>query len=112
MKKFNKLFSVETTKVQIAGEYGFRKIKEIHETRNWVKIEGLEGSFQREDIIAFTNKAAVEMYPAVEDLYYWDQYGSVYERTSKANIFIGNLNGRSIKEFIKDKENREMHESF
>lgn len=112
MKKFNKLFSVETTKVQVAGEYGFRNVKEIDETRNWIKVEGLEGSFQRDHIITFTNKAAVEMYPAVEDLYYWDQYGSVYERTSNGKEFIGKLNGRSIKEFLKDKQERELHESF
>lgn len=108
MKKFNKLFSVETTKVQVAGEHGFRNIKEIHETRKWIKVEGLEGSLQRGHIVSFTNKDAVEMYPAVDDLYYWDQYGSVYERTENGNEFVGKLNGRTIKEFLKDKKSSEL----
>lgn len=102
MKKFNKLFSVEKTKVRVAGEYGFRNIKEIHEGRKWIKVEGLKGSFQRDDIITFTNKVTVEMYPAIEDLYYWDQCGSVFERTSSGKKFIGKLNGRTIKEFLRD----------
>jgi hypothetical protein len=100
MKKFNSTFCVETTKVQMAGEYGFRRIKEIHETKNWIKVEGYEGSFQRGDIIAFTNKDSAEMFPALDDLYMTDQYGSVYERGSDVNMFIGKLNGRTLKQFI------------
>tara|TARA_R110002033_G_scaffold171199_1_gene218048 strand:+ start:20111 stop:20431 length:321 start_codon:yes stop_codon:yes gene_type:complete len=102
MKKFNSTFCVETTKVQMPGEYGFRRIKEIHETRNWIKVEGYACSFQRGDIIAFTNKDSAEMFPALDDLYMTDQYGSVYERGSDVNMFIGKLNGRTLKKFLRD----------
>lgn len=109
MKKFNKLFVAGQTKVQLSGEYGFRLVKEVHETRNWIKVDGLCGSFQRGHIITFTNKANVEMYPAIDDLYLADQYGSVYERGRKENVFIGKLNGRTLKQFLADKEEREIH---
>lgn len=102
MKKFNKLFVAGQTKVQLSGEYGYRLVKEVHETRNWIKIEGLSGSFQRGHIISFTNKENISMYPALEDLYITDQYGSVYERKGDHNEFIGKLNGRSLKQFIQD----------
>lgn len=45
MKKFNRKFKIGTN-VKIMGIPGFQKIKEIHETRNWIKIEGYEGYFQ------------------------------------------------------------------
>jgi len=39
--------------------------------------------------------------------YRFDQYGSVYEysKEHKAYVFIGKLNGRTKKQFIKDYEN-------
>ncbi len=101
MKKFNKLFTTKT-KVQLFGEYGFRNISEIHETRKWIKIKGLMGSFQRDHINAFTNKASVEMFPSVDDLYTTDQYGSVYQRGSECNMFVGKLNGRTLSQFVSD----------
>ncbi|EMQ19252.1 hypothetical protein [Vibrio cholerae] len=108
MKKFNKSFVSGQTKVQLSGEYGYRMVKEVNETRNLIKVDGLSGSFQRGDIITFTNKANVEMYPAIDDLYLTDQYGSVYERGGRENVFIGKLNGRTLKQFLADKEQREI----
>jgi len=110
MKKFNKLFNIETTKVQIAGEYGFRKVNDIHDTRKWIKVDGIDGFFQRDDVIEFTNTRDVDMYPAIEDLYYWDNCGSVFERTINGKEFIGKLNGRSIKQFLIDISDLELSE--
>lgn len=104
MKKFNKLFVEGKTKVQLSGEYGYRVVKSVHETKNWIEVAGLIGSFQRHHVVSFTNKSNVEMYPAIDDLYIADQYGSVYEKCATENIFIGKLNGRSLKQFIKEKE--------
>ena len=101
MKKFNKLFT-ESTKVQVAGEYGYRNITSIHPSRQWIRVEGIEGSHQRGHIVAFTNAAAPEMYPALEDLYITDQYGSVYEKGAFENYHIGKLNGRTLKQFISE----------
>ncbi|MFV0576101.1 MAG: hypothetical protein ACK5NC_11910 [Vibrio sp.] len=110
MKKFNKLFIADKTKVQLPGEYGYRLVKEVHENRNWIKVEGLVGSFQRSHIISFSNKENVNMFPALEDLYTTDQYGSVYARKSDHNEFIGKLNGRSLKQFIQDQEHRTIYD--
>lgn len=54
MKKFDRRIKAGT-KVLI-GYWGWCVVEEVHETRNWVKIVGLVGSFQRSDIIRFTNK--------------------------------------------------------
>ena len=105
MKKFNSLFK-KGTKVQLSGEYGYRAVKSVDETRQWIAVEGLVGSFQRGHVIAFSNKESVEMYPAIDDLYTTDQCGSVYERGELANIFIGKLNGRSLKSFVDDLNNQ------
>lgn len=102
MEKFNSLFVAGQTKVQLPGEYGYRLVKEVHETRKWIKVDGIEGSFQRGHINAFTNKPSVEMFPALDDLYITDAYGSVYERRSDCNMHIGKLNGRTLKQFIAD----------
>ena len=102
MKKFNSLFKAGQTKVQVQGEYGYRKVAEIHETRKWIKVEGLAGSFQRAHIVAFSNKDTVEMYPAIDDLYIADQYGTVYERGHDINFAIGKLQGRTLKQFVAD----------
>ena len=53
MKKFNKLFKVGT-KVIISGEW--YSVTEVHETRNWIKVDGLDGSFQRGHVAKFSNK--------------------------------------------------------
>ena len=100
MKKFNKLFT-ENTKVQIAGEYGYRSIVGINSSRTFAKITGLTGSYQRQDILKFTNSNA-EMYPALIDKYTTDQYHSVYERGDSENIFVGKLNGSTLKEFVRN----------
>ena len=55
MKKFNKLFQTGT-RVKIAGHNDFYKIMSIDETRQWVTLEGIGGSFQRGHITKFTNK--------------------------------------------------------
>ena len=101
MRKFNKLFT-ESTKVQVAGEYGYRNIASIHPSRQWIRVRGRIGLHQRGHIVAFTNAAAPEMYPALEDLYITDQYGSVFERAYDANYHIGKLNGRTLKQFISE----------
>ena len=102
MKKFNSLFVAGQTKVQLPGEYGYRLVKEVHDTRNWIKVDGIEGSFQRDHINAFTNKANIEMFPALDDLYITDATGSVYERRDDCNMFVGKLNGRTLKQFAAD----------
>ena len=103
MKKFNKLFVAGKTKVQLAGEYGYRTVKSISETRESIGIDCLLGSFQRSDIISFTNKSSgVEMYPSVDDLYVTDQYGSVFERKEDGNFFVAKLNGRTLKQWYCD----------
>ena len=58
MKKFDKRFSVGTLAMR-EDENVFRKITSIHETRNWITLEGLGGSFQRGHISKFTNKEVV-----------------------------------------------------
>ena len=101
MKTFNRSFKIGT-KVMLTGEYGYREIVEINDTRVNIKVKGLGGSFQRGHVIKFTNRENVEMYPAAEDLFITDQYGSVYERGSSENVFVGKLNGRSLKVFVSD----------
>ncbi len=54
MKKFNKQFNTTTTSVKIEGDW--YKVSEIHDTRFWIKVKGLAGSFQRGHIKKFTNK--------------------------------------------------------
>ena len=100
MKKFNKNIK-KGTLVQLAGEYGFRKVKKVHDTRQWIEIKGLCGEFQKGHIIKYSNTNQ-EMYPAVDDLYISDQYGSVLERNSDCNMFIGKLNGQTLKQFVND----------
>ena len=55
MKKFNSLFKIGTS-VQVEGQYKYRKISKIHETRKWIEVKGLCGEFQRGHIFKFTNK--------------------------------------------------------
>jgi len=64
MKKFDKRFKIGT-RVKLV-EYNpvdspdiWRKIKTIHETRKWVALEGLGGSWQRASIKRFTNKEKI-----------------------------------------------------
>lgn len=59
MRKFNKLFKVGT-KVLTIGSCGQKEwdvIKEIDETRQWIKLEKIMGSHQRNHIEKFSNKA-------------------------------------------------------
>ena len=53
MKKFNARVKVGT-KVQVIG-FGWHTVKAIHETRKWIEINGLEGSFQVGNISKYTN---------------------------------------------------------
>jgi len=57
MIKFNKLFNTKTTRVKVGHLSKWFKVIEIHETRNWIKVNGLCGSFQRGHIVKFTNKS-------------------------------------------------------
>ncbi len=80
------------TKVQLEGEYGYRVVSEIHETRHWIKVEGLSGSYQVGHVLK-TSNGEVEIFPAIEDKYKYDAYGCVYEFSEFADawIFIGKL---------------------
>lgn len=102
MKKFNSLFIQNKTKVKLNREYGYRLVKEINKTRDLIKVMGCTETYKRCDIITFTNKSNVEMFPALEDLYITDQYSTVFELRLGTNICIGKLNGRSLKQFIND----------
>lgn len=55
MKKFNKNIKIGT-KVKIAGFEEWFSVKEIHETRFWIKLNGVHGSFQHGHILKYTNK--------------------------------------------------------
>lgn len=55
MKKFDKRFK-HGTRVKIVGSDSFYKIQTIHETRQWITLVGLVGSFQRGHISTFNNK--------------------------------------------------------
>ena len=99
LKKFSKLISAGT-KVMLNTEYGYREVERVCNTCRIIKVSGVEDLLEPGDICTFTNMADVEMYPAADDLYVADQYGSVYERAEDANIFIGKLNGRTLKQFV------------
>lgn len=103
MKKFNKNFVAGATWVQLQGEYGYRLVKSLSESRLFIKVHGLEGEFQRGHVITYTNnKDKVTAYPALEDIYLADQYGSVYKRGTNQLHFVGKLNGRTLAEFAAD----------
>jgi len=53
MKTFSKKFKIGT-RVRVNGDW--RVVSEIHPTRNWVKLEGYSGSYQRGHIEKFSNK--------------------------------------------------------
>lgn len=56
MRKFNKLYTMTTTYVQLhCGPPGWYKVKEIHETKYWIQLEGIGGCFQSGHISKFTN---------------------------------------------------------
>lgn len=54
MNKFEKRFKLGTM-VLLQGLKEWCRITEIHETRNWIKVDGWMGSFQRAHVIRFTN---------------------------------------------------------
>ena len=54
MKKLNVLFK-KGTKVLVEG-LGWQVVKSVHNTRKWVELDGMMGSFQRSHIIKFSNK--------------------------------------------------------
>ena len=60
MKKFNKSFVAGKTVVSLAGFgagfSGYFLVKEINECRKHIKIQGVEGSFQRSHVLSFSNK--------------------------------------------------------
>ena len=55
MYKFNKIFKVGT-KVLLGADLGWTTIKEINDARVNIKVEKFSGSFQRYDVLKFTNK--------------------------------------------------------
>lgn len=58
MKTFNKAFKVGT-KVRFPGESVFWEVLDVHETRKWISIKGLMGSFPRGDIEEYSNRPDV-----------------------------------------------------
>lgn len=54
LKKFDRRV-VSGTKV-LTENWGWRVVKSIHETRKWIEIDGLVGSFQRGHVLKFSNK--------------------------------------------------------
>ena len=40
----------------LTENWGWRVVKTVHETRKWIQIDGLVGSFQRGHVLKFTNK--------------------------------------------------------
>lgn len=56
MKKFSKSFNTETTIVQFYGaDFTWYKVVEISENRLLIKVEGLEGHFQRRHVLQYSN---------------------------------------------------------
>lgn len=57
MKKFDKRV-VPGTRVLVEwhGGHSWHIVKSIHETRKWIQIDGLVGSFQRGHVVKFTNR--------------------------------------------------------
>lgn len=54
MRKFESTIKFGTLVYLVTG--GWAVVKAVHETRNWVQLEGYNGSFQRCDILKYTNK--------------------------------------------------------
>ena len=44
------------TKVKLAGISKILRVKEVHETRCWLKVETVMGSFQATRVESFTNR--------------------------------------------------------
>jgi len=58
MRKFNKLFQPEVTRVRIEGLADWYKVSAIHPSRQWINIHGKQGSYQRAHVVKYTNKQA------------------------------------------------------
>jgi hypothetical protein len=43
------------TKVKLEHSSEWFEVSHVHETRFWIKVKGLEGSFQKGHIVCFTN---------------------------------------------------------
>lgn len=56
MKKFSKLYKVGSWVRTTSSDEEWFKIEEIHETRKWINLETLEGSFQVGHIVQLSNK--------------------------------------------------------
>ena len=76
MKKFNKLFAAGTL-VRVHGENEHRRIKEVHSSRNCIKVEGVAGWLQRGHIVSFTNIGNSDARPVMYDVYWAGQYGEI-----------------------------------
>jgi hypothetical protein len=55
MRKFGMRLKAGT-KVKVQGYDNWLEIEWVHETRNWVKIVGYEGLWQRNHITKYSNK--------------------------------------------------------
>jgi len=54
MRTFEKTIKIGTRVLLNIKEWA--TVSEIHETRKWVKVKEWKGSFQRNDILKYTNK--------------------------------------------------------
>lgn len=61
MKKFDSRVR-PGTKVQLTGyRVGWLTVTSVHPTRKWIQVDGYLGSFQREDVLKFSNKKPEEI---------------------------------------------------
>ena len=58
MKKFD--VRVRPGTRVLTGYWGWRIVEEVDETRYWVKLAGMVGSFNRSDIVRFSNKKGIK----------------------------------------------------
>ena len=58
MNKFNRSYVENQTEVKLFGldDNEYYLVKEIHPTRQWIKVHGAMGSFQTGNVRCFTNK--------------------------------------------------------
>ncbi len=103
MKKFNALVNAKTTYIMLRGAYEFLKVTSVNATRVNVTLEGLEGSFQMQHVLRFTNKFSERMNIAQTE-FYADQCASVYQARKGTYYFVGKLNGRTLKQFLLDND--------
>ena len=88
MKKFNKSFMAGRTIVQFFGKSSrWHIVTEVHETKNWIKVKDLAGSFQREHVQSYSNNTN-SLYKKNELLNYRSDSGSLYELQNNNYVHV------------------------